>query len=488
MLGRLFKGIVIYGTGDVLLKATAFITMPIYTRIFNPEDYGIWNFIITAIGLLSGILILGGDSAYARFFFEAKTLSERQLITSTWFSFLALWSGGVIILCLPFAGLFSIWSFGTDQYRILFILVLLGAPISLINTMCGQILRNQFRALLFTALNIISTILIIGFSVYAAVILRLGLVGVLGATLLVAVIMLPVRLWTARAMLRFVFSVKVLRKLLAFGVPFVPTSLAYWIFASSDRIVLGKLSSLNQLGLYTIANGATSVLGLVNGALGQAWSPHAVQIYEEQPEVARVFFGQVMTYILIGFGFLCIMITTFGHELLMILSTPAFYPAALAIGPLSLGFVAYASTQVTALGISLTKKTKLLAIYSWIAAFLNFGLNMLFVARWGMIAASWTTAVSYMFLTAAYYLTSRRLWAVTYEKKRILRVAGLIFVFTVAVPFFPKLPLILSIIMKSIYCLSFVGFLFALGILDRREWTALSSLVRSKVFAAETVK
>lgn len=142
---RLFKDIAIYGIGDLLLKATAFITMPIYTRIFTPEDYGVWSFVATVVGLLSGILILGGDSAYARFFFEAKTLRERQLVTSTWLGFLALWSGGVILLCLPFTEIFSQWSFGTHQYSTLLILALLAAPISLINTMCGQVLRNQSR-------------------------------------------------------------------------------------------------------------------------------------------------------------------------------------------------------------------------------------------------------------------------------------------------------------------------------------------------------
>lgn len=485
---HLFKDILIYGSGDIILKATAFITMPIYTRIFTPEDYGVWSFVTTVIGLLSCILVLGGDSAYARFFFQAKTLREKQIVTSTWFSFLALWGGSVIILSLPFTDFYSLWSFRTDRHGMLFLLSLLAAPISLMNTMCGQALRNQFRATLFTFLNITSTVMGIGCSLYGAVILRMGLAGVLGGTLLAAVIMFPIRLWTTRNMLRPVFSLRVLRNLLAFGVPLVPASLAYWVFASSDRVVLGKLSTLNELGLYAVANGATAILGIFYGAFGLAWSPHAVQMYEEQPEVAPVFFGQVMTYILVAFGILCVGIATFAHELLVILSTPAFYPAAVAIGPLALGFVAYASTQVTASGISLKKKTKYIAMYSWIAALLNLGLNILFVPRWGMLAASWATAFSYMFLTIAYYLTSQRLWAVTYEKKRIFRVIGLIFVYTVVVPFFPELPFILSIIMKSIYSLSFVGFLFALGILDRREWTALSSVVRRWVVVAGTVR
>ena len=470
---QLFKDIAIYGIGDILLKATAFITLPIYTRIFTPEDYGIWNLIFVIAGFLSSILALGGESAYARFFFEVKTLREKQLITSTWLSFLALWSLAVIVCSLPFTEFFSQWSFNTNEYGILFMLALLTIPISLVNSMCGQVLRNQFRSQLFTILNVVTTLLTIGLNLFAVVVLSLGVVGVVGGTFVAAVIMLPIRLWTARTMLRPIFSVQLLRNLLAYGVPLVPMTIAYWIFGTSDRLVLGKLSTLEQVGLYAVANNLTSVLAFVNNAFGQAWSPHAVRVYEEEPEYAPIFYGQVMTYILVGFGILSVGITSFAHEALMILSTPSFYPAAFIVGPLLLGFMASASTQITAAGISLTKKTKYFTIYSWIAALLNFGLNVWLVPKWGMMAASWTTAVSYTFLTVAYLITSQRLWPVVYEKRRGVTVVALTVIFAVAAPLLPNFDLIANLALKSIYCLAYMASLFAFRVLDQREWQAL---------------
>lgn len=474
----LFKDILIYGTGDIFLKATAFITLPVYTRIFTPEDYGIWSFVATAMALLGSVLILGGDSAYIRFFFEAKTFRDRQTITSTWFGFLALWSVSMTLLCLPFAWVFSCWSFGTGQYRALYLLGLLAAPVTLINTMCGHVLRNQFRARLFTILNILSTTMSVGLSILGALVLDLALVGVFGGALLAAFVMLPIRIWTARDLLCPIFSVQVLRNLLAFGLPLVPTSLAYWIFVSSDRIILGKLSTLDVVGLYSVAASAVGLLGLMNSALGLAWSPHAVRLYEEQPEAAPMLFGQVMTYVLTGFGLLCVGITAFADELLIILSTPEFYPAALAVGPLALGFIAYASTQITATGISLSKKTKYFAIYSWAAALLNVTLNVLFVPVWGMMAASWATAVSYVFLTLAYLITSQRLKPVAYEKRRALTVIVLTVFFTIAVPFLPKFSLIMNIIAKSAYFFVFLALILLLRVLDRRELVGALEAVR----------
>jgi len=161
---------------------------------------------------------------------------------------------------------------------------------------------------------------------------------------------------------------------------------------------------------------------------------------------------------------------------------------ALAIGPLALGFIAYASTQVTAAGISLTKKTKFFAIYSWIAALLNLGLNILFVPRWGMMAAGWTTAASYTFITVSYLVTSQRLWPVAYEKWRMLAAIGLTFTFTVAVPLFPEMTLMAGVIFKIIYCLGYVALLFTLQVLDKREWSVLHSLLWRRTSLADISK
>jgi O-antigen/teichoic acid export membrane protein len=481
---NLFKDIAIYGFGDLLLRATSLITLPIYTRIFNPADYGVLSYVLTVVNLVGAIVSLGLASAYSLYFFEAETEKEKQLVTFTSLSFTALWSGAVALLCLPFSNAISRLSFNTEEYGLLFALAFLTVPIGLINTMCGQVLRNQFKARLFTLLNIASALMTVGFGLYGVLVLKMGLAGVVGGGLAAACLIFPVRLWTVRDMLRPVYSNEMLRKLLGYGVPLVPMTLAYWVFEVSDRLILGKLSTLEQLGLYAVANSVTTILAFINGALGQAWSPHGFKVRVEQPEIAPQFFGQVMTYILVGFGLMCVGLTAFAREVLMILTSPKFYPAAMAIGPLALGFVAYGSTQVTAAGLSLSKKTKYFALFSWLAALLNIGLNILFVPRWGMLAASWSTALSYIFLTVSYMLMSQRFWRVAYEKRRATTVALLTIVFTVAVWFLPDAELVVSLLMKTAYCLTYVGLLFLLHVLDRRELDAALGLWQGRFGAA----
>lgn len=474
------KDTFVYGIGDVLIRGTAFLTVPIYTRLLAPDEYGRWTFVLASVAVVSGMLALGGDSAYARYFFEAKDAEGRRLVTTTWLSFLAAWSVLVVLVAIPFSGSFSDWSFDTDTYAILFALALAAAPLTLMSSMLGQALRNEFRAKAYTVVNVGSTLLVIGLGVAGALIAARPLVGILAGGLIGTAVSLPVRIWLVRHLFGRRFSPTLLRRLLAFGVPLVPASLSWWVISTSDMIVLGKLSTLSEAGLYAVALGIASVLALFVTALGLAWSPHALQAYEERREDAPAFFGRMATYIVVGFGALSVLVATFAREALMVLSTPTFYGAALAVGPLALGFVASAAMQVTSAGISLRKKTYWFLVFSTAAAALNLGLNILLVPHWGMLASAWAACASYMFLTVGYALIGQRLWAIEYQYRRLLTAALLTFGFIVGVRLLPDLTLAASIVMKAGYALAYVALLVVLKVVGPKELAAIGTLVRRR--------
>jgi O-antigen/teichoic acid export membrane protein len=472
-LRRLTQDFAVYGVGVIVVKAFSIITIPIYTRVFTPEQFGVLSYVTTLGGLLGSVLVLGGDTAYARFFFEAQTREKRQVITSTWIGFLAAWSVIVCLLLLPFAGLVADSSFGNREATPLLVAMVLISPVSLVNRMCAQVLRNEFRPVSYSVLNAVSTLLLVAFAVIAVVVLRLGLLGVLLGTLAAELAMLPVRLWTARSMFSLQFSLPVLRQLLAFGIPIVPTSLAYWVFLTSDRLILGKLSTLEQLGLYSVANSLVGLATVIITAFGQAWSPHSIRLYVEDRGSATLIYGRVMTYLLAGFGLLAVGITAFGPELLRLLTSAPYYEASAAIAPLAIGLVAMASTQVTAGGIQLAKRTRYLAIHAWLAAVANVGLNLVLDRPYGMLGAAWATALAYVGLTILYLVTSQRLWPVTYEVRRSGTLVVLILAFTLGAGSLPPgfQPALIAI--KIAYCLAFIGAAFVLRAVDAREIAAL---------------
>src|SRR6185369_11676688 len=218
-------------------------------------------------------------------------------------------------------------------------------------------LRNQFRAPVFTAFRLLNAALTVGLGVYAVAVLGLGPLGVLVGALAAQAIILPFRLWSTRGSFGRALEPALLRRLVAFGAPIVPASLAFWVFLTSDRIVLGRLSTLEQVGLYSVAVSLVGVASIAIAALGQAWTPHLVRRFEEDRAAAALFVGQMLVYCIAGFGFLAVGFTALAPEGLAVIAGQRYAGAAAAIGPLTLGMVAYASVQMTAAGIQLMKQT-----------------------------------------------------------------------------------------------------------------------------------
>jgi O-antigen/teichoic acid export membrane protein len=382
---------------------------------------------------------------------------------------------------IPLAPAIASASLGDPSRAVLFMLAFLAAPLSLMNRICSQILRNQYRSKAFTLLNVLSTGLVIALSVLATVGLGLGVAGVLLGTFLAEVISLPIRLWVVRRALGRRASVGTLRNLLTYGLPLVPTSLAYWVFLTSDRLILGMVSTLDQLGFYSVASTIVATITMFSSAFGQAWTPHAVEMFETDRANAARQIGQVATYLLAGFGLLAVAVTVFRVELVSLLADPSYLPATVAIAPLAIAIVALASTHVTAIGISLAKRTSYLAACAATAAALNVVLNLLLDGSFGLLGAAWATAATYTTLTLMYLLASQRLWPVQYEVRRasaVLAVAGL---FLAGASFLDFGGALLGVFLKGAYCAAFIPAIFVSGGFDVREIAYVREQLRRAV-------
>ena len=403
-LRRLARDVVVYGIGDIFLRAGGLLTLPIYTRLLSTEEFGILNYLVTATFFLQVTLLLGGEAALARYYFAAREPAERVEVAST----AVLGLGGVstvlALLLLPLSGVIADWSFGPESDADQLVAIAIAtAPLVALSTLLGQVLRNQFRAWTYTLLNVGTALASISLSLYLVVVEDLGVKGVLLGTLFGPALLLPVRFWVARDLVGLRVSGAMLNRLLRFGVPLVPGAIALWVFAVSDRIVLGQLSTFHELGLYTVAAAVASLVTVLFGPFGQAWTPHALEVYEQDETQAAFLYGRVLTVIVAGFATLGVIVTAFGPELLEVLAASEFAAASAALAPLALGAVAYATVQVTALPFSLRHRTSALSIMTVLAATINIVLNLVFASRYGMLAAALATTASCVVLTSMFF-------------------------------------------------------------------------------------
>ncbi len=427
---KLFSDVTIYSSGNILIKGLSLISAPIFTRLFDPAQYGVWSYINVMVTFLTGILLLGGDNAYTRYYFSCKDDEEKKTLTATWFSFLAIWSIVIVAALLPFSGALAGWMLGDHNYRAAWIIGLVSSPLAMMNLVLAQALRNRFQAKAYAMFNLATAVLSISLAVYFVLQYNLGVAGVLLGAAAASFIMIPIRLWSIRELLNRSFSFKFLKQLLLFGLPLVPMNVAFWLFSNTDRLMLARMAALDAVGLYSIAGSMAAVIMLLQNAIGQSWLPHGIKVFEEEEHLARSVFSRIMVFFLAAMGIIITGFVALAQEVIFILVPPAYYDAFTVIPFLAAGFIFFTSAHVSVVTIMAKNKTSHIMLACWLIAALNIGLNYILIPRFGIAGAGAATGLSYTFFALSYALISRRLWPVEYPRKAIV---GLLFIPVIAV-------------------------------------------------------
>jgi O-antigen/teichoic acid export membrane protein len=176
-----------------------------------------------------------------------------------------------------------------------------------------------------------------------------------------------------------------------------------------DRWLLASMSSVEEVGVYSVAHRFASVILFVSLAFGQAWSPLAMKIRVDHPQNYRTWYVDILLALLCAMFLLGGGIALFGPEIVGWLMPVEYHGAGLVLSALALGLILQSTTQVTAVGISIEKKTYLFARLSWMAAALNLVLNLAMIPSLGALGAAVATSLSYLFLTGAYLYYTQRL-------------------------------------------------------------------------------
>lgn len=90
-MGKLFRQMSIYGVGGLLTKFVQFLLLPIYTRVFDPSEYGILEIVYWVGNLLTIVFGLMIRSGYIRQYYAFSKASERRALfnSALWFIILS---------------------------------------------------------------------------------------------------------------------------------------------------------------------------------------------------------------------------------------------------------------------------------------------------------------------------------------------------------------------------------------------------------------
>jgi O-antigen/teichoic acid export membrane protein len=426
---RLAKDSAIYGGCDFFTKFISFFSFPLIAAVLSPKAFGALELIGTITGLLVIFARCGLHNSVQRFYWDKDTTAEIQpIIVTSGFVSLATLS-----ICVLILGIIAIpWLMPLVKQAMwpLTWVALLSALLLMALSQCSEfalgIMRLHFAPWRFLALSLVSRVVSMGFGLVAVVFLGLGIDGLLGAQVLVLLFTVPVALWMVRRDFQpSKFDQVWAGKLVKFGFPFIFVDLAYILFSSMDRWMLAYFSSLEEVGVYSVALRFASVVAFVSSAFGQAWSPMAIKIITDHPDQYRKLFGQVLLVLLVVMMVVGGAISLFAGELIALIMPREYWGSALPLTILCFGIVLQSTQQVTAIGISIEKKTYLFARVAWFAVCVNFVLNLLLIPPLGATGAAWATLISYIVMTTAYLHYTQKLHPIKLQWRYLGSLLGL---------------------------------------------------------------
>lgn len=382
---------------NIVTNGIAYLTLPIFTRLLSVEEYGIitifnsWNsiaMIVVTLNLSSGVFL----TAYAKY------KGNRDEIISSFQGLVTTIS--LIVLAVYF-------SFREQINRILglntllVVLLIFECVMTASYNMWAMKLKYEFKYKLLVALSVLTALLNPAIGILLIKILENGANAKILAGAIVQFLLFGWIYVRNFCVGKHFWSKTFWWYAIGFGVPLIPHYLSLVVLNQSDRLMISNICGEAEAGIYGIGYSISCVINMILAGINTAFGPWIMQkIKEKEYSIIRK-----KTVILLGFVLvLCLLVISIEPELLKIAATPEYYRAMWVMPPITIGlFFSYLNNTFARVEFYYEKKY-FIAFFSIFAAMINITLNLLFIPKYGMIAAGYTTLVSYLILSILHYL------------------------------------------------------------------------------------
>ena len=470
----------IYGLAGIATRVMGVVLTPLYTRVYSPEDYGVFGLVNNAYSLIALVLILSLDNSTARWFYDTEEVDYRKKIISTWFWFYLMIS---VVFAVFFFFTAPFWSqfiaYNSDE-SIQYIQVLaFSLPVSVATVVATKVLRFEKKPKSTVLLTFLQALFLIIANVVFVLVLNQGLKGAFIARLVAFLLMVPLSLYYLKRWLQQIklSDFSLLGKMIKYSLPFLPASLSIWIINLSAIFFLNGKVSDEDLGLFQIAFAIAGFSGIVVNAFQQAWSPFAFSIIHQ--DNAKATYGKILLAYLLFIGSITLMASLFSLEALMIIATPAYYGAATIASILVFSSLFARLTNIADLGSAISKKTAPLGIVYSVSSVILVLLNVYLIPNYGVYGAALAVCIS-QFLTPVFvFYFSQKSYPIPYDFTRAFGFMVLLFLVAYLGFYFSTNTSVINAILIK---LGTFGFFVLVSILIfKREFLFLKGLVTKRM-------
>lgn len=409
----------VYGLGVVLMNFLPALMVPIYTHRIVPSEFGALELLNRSQEILMVLLSFGLRSALLTFYQMEKENPERQKgIYSTALHFLIVAGLVVILVSLPAAGKLSHILFNNSSYTSAVILILAATYFEMLFQMAVLYLQSELRSSLYVTACVGRLLLAITLNLVFVYWWRLGLSGILWATLIHTALFAVALLAFIRHQTGWVFDFGLLRAMLRFGFPLIPASAIGFFFNNGDRYFLNAYSTRADVGIYGLGYkiGMLSML-LVMMPFGKIWSVTMVDISRRANGQSEL--GRIATYLLAACTTSTLALSLIGPYLVRLLAPVAYWDAYRLVPLVSAAYLFYSWTVIMDASFYITKRTMYKPIVLLVSSLIIAALYWYLIPRFGLMGAAWATLGGFASFAALTGVLAQRAYRIEYQYGRV---------------------------------------------------------------------
>lgn len=386
---------------SILQKGVSMITVPIFTRLLTPEQYGVYSVYqswYSVIAIFATLNLSAGVFNNGMIKFE----KDRSKYASS------LQGLATLITCI----LFCVYIVAIDFWNNIF-----GLSTLFIVAMFAQLLfepaylfwsaRQRFS---YRYKKLVMVTLIIAITSPL-----LGVIAVLSTTFKVeARILSYVLVQVCIGMVFYIYNVRKGKTLfnkqywkfaLAFNLPLIPHYLSMSILGQADRIMISKMVGTDKAAIYSVAYNVSSLMTIVTTAINNSFIPYTYKALKEKNYKG---IEKNSNSLLIFIGVAVLLVMAFGPEIIKIFAPVEYYEAIWVIPPVTVGVYFMFTYPLFGNVEFYFEENKFIMIASCVGAVANIILNYLFIPKFGYIAAGYTTLACYIMFAVAHYIFHKK--------------------------------------------------------------------------------
>ncbi|WP_160397915.1 lipopolysaccharide biosynthesis protein [Paenibacillus sp. MMS18-CY102] len=408
---KLKKDVFVYGPAIIIPAVLGMANIIVFTRIFDPSDYGQYAVILSTILFVSTLITQWIQQSIQRYRPVYKENNGLLEFDSNLQSLLAMMAYGALVLLLlaPISNLL----FGLN--RILYVTVILIVITQMLFVLMSTILQSDYRAGEYRRFNLMNALLKSALSLLIVFFVHKSTDSIfLGILLAQLIVLVPMMRTTGyRSLFRFRLTAQnkqFIKTFVQYGFPMIGWFIGNSLLNLVDRYMLGFYHSSQEVGIYTATYSVVSAsIGLFCTPLLMAAHPIIMNTAttSDDKEIQRIISVFSKVYLLIIFP-IFIYLTVVRSDVTSFLLGDEYQAGSSILPYMMFGLIMWNFGMYGHKGFEIKNKTRTMLTFVICCVVVNVGLNILLIPKYSYQGAAIASTISLTVYPVCVYLFSSR--------------------------------------------------------------------------------